>query len=148
MVFIMSTHHHPPPIYEWTAVGRVRDAEAEFERDMWGFSQLGLQNVGQRARDDTPFLCHFHSRPFKTWWARFLFVSVCVWAHMFTCWDTKHNLCLRVFFLPWAAGPWGQLLLLNPDYLISVYCWSTTFRWERGSISQQHAGSGQSLLFI
>lgn len=39
----------------------MRDTEAEFEKDMQGFCRIRLQNVGQRALHDTPFLRLFHS---------------------------------------------------------------------------------------
>lgn len=116
MVFIMSTHHQPPPPI-WTAVERVRDIEAEFERDMWGFSQLRLQNVGQRACHDTPFLCLFHyDRLLETATLRSLF-PVCVYEWLRTC----------VYLLRHKVQPLPLRLVPSPDYLISMCCQSNIY---------------------
>lgn len=105
MVFIMSTRH--PSQYEWTAVQRVRDIGAEFVTDMQGFGQLRLQNMGQRACHDTPFLCLFHyNKHLKTAieGPRFLFVFINGREHVFICWAQ---------LLPLWRSP-------SPDYLIST----------------------------
>lgn len=93
-VFIMSAHHrqpHHPHQYGWAAVARVSDIEAGFGRDMQGFSQLRLQNVGQRARDALPVPLWRALRNSNT---EGLVSRLCWWVSgVFICWCTKKILC-------------------------------------------------------
>lgn len=104
-VFIMSAHHRQhrhPHQYGWAAVVRVSDIEAGFGRDMRGFSQLRLQNVGQRARDALPLPLWRALRKSNT---EGLVSCLCLRVSgVFICWCTKNIL--------WPCG-WVVLQFLS-----------------------------------
>lgn len=82
------TTHPDPHQYGWAAVARVSDTEAGFGRDMRGFSQLRLQNVGQRARDTLPLPLWRALRNSNT---EGPVSCLCLRVSgVFICWCTKH----------------------------------------------------------